>query len=518
MTRRILIAGFKHETNSFSVLPTDLDAYRARCLCYGNDILDVFADTNSEIAGFLDVCAENEWTPVPSVVADASPSGIVTQDAYDAISNRILADATSDGSVDGVLLQLHGAMVAGHTPDGEGYLLRMLREALGPSVPIGVTLDLHGNVSEDMARYADAIVSYRTYPHIDQREIATECATLIGKTLSGDSQPVCHVRRPPMLTGLDHGRTTAPGPMREALHQAQTLMASANVHSVSVMAGFSPADTPDAGPSVVIVADRANANASEQADEIVSHVWETRQISTVELQSTKKAIAVAKEKGKPGAPVVIADFADNPGGGGYGDSTKLLRALIDSEMQHVGYSALYDPETAEACHRAGAGAVIPLSLGGKVDPQFGPSIDVEATILKLTDGKFPLEGPMQAGVPIDMGSSALIEIKGVQVVVSSRRYQNFDQMYFKSFGVDLGTLSVIAVKSSQHFRAAYGAMASEVVVVDDGNGITTEDPRARDYRKLRRPIFPLDFSDTSPLYDLCGAVTWLCDLQEGRAV
>ena len=492
MTRRILIAGFKHETNTFSVLPTDLDAYRARCLYFGSDILDVFADTNSEIAGFLDVCATNNWTPVSSVVADASPSGTVTREAYDTISRRILKDAMSGDGVDGVLLQLHGAMVAEHTPDGEGYLLRILREALGPSVPIGVTLDLHGNVTEDMARYADVIVSYRTYPHIDQREIATECATLIGKTLSGDIQPVCHVRRPPMLTGLDHGRTTAPGPMLDALQQAETLMGSANVHSVSVMAGFSPADMPDAGPSVVIVADHENSDALSQADEIVSHIWETREVSTVELQSTQHALSVASKKGKPGAPVVIADFADNPGGGGYGDSIKLLRALIESGLQNVGFSALYDPESAEICHQSGEGTVVKLSLGGKIDPQFGSPIDIEASVMKLTNGRFLLEGPMQARVPIDMGASALIEIAGVRVVVASRRYQNFDQMYFKSFGVDLGTMAVIAVKSSQHFRAAYGDMASDVVVVDDGDGITTEDPSARNYRSLRRPIFPLD--------------------------
>ncbi len=494
MPKHILIAGFKHETNTFSVLPTDLDAYRARCLCYGDEILAVFADTNSEISGFLDVCATHDWIPVPSVVADASPSGVVTREAFDTISARILADATSGNGVDGVLLQLHGAMVAEHAADGEGYLLRVLREALGPSVPIGVTLDLHGNVTEDMARYADVIVSYRTYPHVDQREIATECAMLIGKTLDGKLHPVCHVRRPPMLTGLDHGRTTAPGPMRNALQQAHALTKSANIHSVSVMAGFSPADIPDAGPSAVIVADRAYTNASGAADEIVSHIWQTRNVSTVDLQSTEQAITIAKANGKPGAPVVIADFADNPGGGGYGDSTRLLRALIESGLSRVGYSALYDPESAATCHQAGQGAKIELSLGGKVDQLFGPPVNVEARVLKLTDGRFSLEGPMQAGVPIDMGPSALIDIAGVQVVIASRRYQNFDQMYFKSFGVDLSTLAVIAVKSAQHFRAAYGDMASEVVVVDDGNGITTEDLCARHYGNLRRPIFPLDLT------------------------
>ena len=493
MSKRVLIGGFKHETNTFSVLQTDLDAYRARCLYHGEEVLEIFRETNSEIAGFLDVCAENAWVPVPSIVADASPSGPVTKDAYDEITTTLLQDATAGGGVDAVLLQLHGAMVAEHLSDGEGQLLRSLREELGPNVPIGVTLDLHANVTEDMVRYADVVVSYRTYPHVDQREIAVECAAHVAKTLEKEINPVCYVRRPPMLTGLDHGRTTSPGPMQQALAQAADLMESTGVHSVSVLAGFSPADIPDAGPSVIVVTDRDNDAAERQADQIVAHIWETRNVHTVELKSTAEAIALARTKGKPGQPVVIADFADNPGGGGYGDSTLLLRSLIESDLQNVGYGALFDPESAEACHLAGEGSTVSLSLGGKVDPQFGPPVDVTANVVKLTNGKFILEGPMQAGIPINMGPSALIEVRGVQLVIGSQRYQNFDRMYFKSFEVDLDQLAVIAVKSSQHFRAAYGELATDIVVVDEGNGITTEDAGSRDYKNLRRPIHPIDF-------------------------
>ena len=380
MSKRVLIGGFKHETNTFSLLQTDLDAYRARCLYRGDEVLEIFRETNSEIAGFLDVCTANAWLPAPSIVADASPSGPVTKKAFEEIRATLLQDATAEGGVDAVLLQLHGAMVAEHLSDGEGQLLRSMREALGPNVPIGATLDLHANVTEDMARYADVIVSYRTYPHVDQRDIAVECAALIAKTLNKQISPVCHVRRPPLLTGLDHGRTTAPGPMRQALEQAADLMQSPGVHSVSVLAGFDPADIPDAGPSVVIVSERGNDAAVRQADQIVAHIWETRNVHTVELKSTAEAIALARTKGQPGRPVVIADFADNPGGGGYGDSTLLLRSLIDSDLQNVGYGALYDPESAAACHLAGEGSTVSLSLGGKVDRQFGPPVDVTGDV------------------------------------------------------------------------------------------------------------------------------------------
>lgn len=492
MSKRILVGGFKHETNTFSVLATGLEAYQARGLYRGEEILRTFPDTNSEIAGFLDVCAERGWAPVPSIVGDASPSGPVTREAFDEVAATLVRDAMAGDGVDAILLQLHGAMVAEHLLDGEGELLRLLRAAVGAGVPIGVTLDLHANVSEAMARHADVIVSYRTYPHVDQRAIAVECGRLTGKALDGEISPVCHVRRPPMLTGLDHGRTTAPGPMREALRQAAELMGMPGIHSVSVLAGFAKADMPDAGPAVVIVADRAIVDAPRLADEIVAHIWETRDVHTVETQTVDQAVATARTEGQAGRPVVIADFADNPGGGGYGDSTGLLRALIQSDLRNVGYSALFDPETAEACHRAGEGAAVDLSLGGKIDRKFGPPVEVAATVLKLTDGTFLLEGPMQAGVPADLGPSALIEASGVRVVVASKRYQNYDRMFFKSFGVQPAELAVVAVKSAQHFRAAYGEMAAAVVVVDEGDGITTDDVGAREYKTLRRPIYPID--------------------------
>ena len=205
-------------------------------------------------------------------------------------------------------------------------------------------------------------------------------------------------------------------------------------------------------------------------------------------------VAVAREKGRPGSPVVIADAADNPGGGGYGDSAKLLRALVDSGIDKVAFGALFDPETAAACHKAGVGASLPVRLGGKVDGKFGPPVEGEATVLALSDGKFRFEGPMQRGVPVDMGPSAAVRIGGVDVVVASRRYQNYDRMFFLSLGIDPGTYAVVAVKSSQHFRAAYQPLASEVVVVDEGNGITTQDIRSRTYKDVRRPIYPLDLT------------------------
>jgi microcystin degradation protein MlrC len=492
MTKRVLIAGFKHETNTFSVLPTDIESYRERGLFSGTEVADVFRDTNSEIAGFMDVAQRYGWQPCLSAVADASPSGRVTQAAYEEITGRILADAVADGPVDAVLLQLHGAMVADHTDDGEGLLLQQLRQKLGSSVPIGVTLDLHANVTDDMARYADVIVSYRTYPHIDQREVANECGDFIARAVAGEIAPVTTVRRAPMLNGVDLGRTTAPGPMRDALALAKEISEGPTVLSISVLAGFAAADIPDVGPSVVIVGDGYDPAHRAEADRIVSFMWQTRDMRTVEPSTNAEAVAVARENAKVGAPVVIADAADNPGGGGYGDSTGLLHALHESGLEKIAFGALFDPESAAACHAAGKGAEVDLHLGGKVDTISGPPLVCKGEVLALSDGRFRLEGPMQAGVPVDMGPSAAVRVGGLDIVVGSRRYQNYDRNFFRTLGLEPADYAVIAVKSSQHFRAAYAPGASTVVMVDEGNGITTLDVKSRTYAHVRRPIWPFD--------------------------
>ena len=221
-------------------------------------------------------------------------------------------------------------------------------------------------------------------------------------------------------------------------------------------------------------------------------MWRTREVLTIEPLTAEKALAAARSKGAPGAPYVIADFADNPGGGGYGDSTILLRAMITGGVENAAFSALYDPESVAACVDAGAGAELELDLGGKVDPSLGAPVKAQGTVAGLFDGAFKLEGPMATGVPINIGPAAVFRVGGLDVVLASRRAQNYDRQFFKAFGIEPSERSILAVKSAQHFRADYAPLACEIAVVDEGGGITSHNFKSLDYKHIRRPIWPLD--------------------------
>lgn len=493
MAPRVLIAGFKHETNTFSKLPTDLDAYRARQYQVGEEAMRAaYTGTNTEIAGFLDACGKYGWKPVLSVAADATPSGKVTREAFDTVSGHILKTIEEKGPFDAILLQLHGAMVAEAHEDGESAVLALIRERVGRAIPIGVTHDLHANVTDSTCALADVLVSYRTYPHVDQHETAMKCAALIARMLAGEIRPKVTVARGPQLDGVDHGRTTAPGPMLEALDMADGLTAKHGLLSASVNAGFPWADVSYVGPTAIVVADEGNNGAAEAANALRDAIWRTRGELTIRHVTANEALAEARKTAKPGAPFVIADFADNPGGGGYGDSTGLLRSMIDAELDSAALSALYDPESVEACRAAGAGAEVDLQLGGKLDPALGAPVAARGTVMGLYDGAFKLEGPMATGLAINLGNVAVFRTGGVDVVLASRRAQNFDRQFFRAFGIEPTKRAVVVIKSAQHFRADYASIASSIAVVDEGGGITSHDFRALDYRNVRRPIWPLD--------------------------
>ncbi len=492
MTQRVLIAGFRHETNTFSKLATDLSAYQARDLYYGDDIVAQFSGTRTEVAAIVDVAKKYRWELIPVVYADATPSGKVTREVFDHVSGALLKALEQQGPFDAILLCLHGAMVTEHLDDGEGTLLSLLRDRIGPVIPIGVTLDLHANVTDRMAALADVMVSYRTYPHVDAYEVGREVAELVARAMHMDIRPRTVVARGAMLDGADHGRTTAPGPMTEALALAKEFESERSVLAVSINAGFPWADIRETGPSVVVVGDGNDSRHAEIASVLIQHIYDNRERSTVETMSVADAVARMLKRGRKKGPIVVADFADNPGGGGYGDATGLLKGMLDAKLKDAAFANMYDPDAAAACAQAGEGAEVSVTLGGRLDPSTGAPLEVTGTVQRLTDGRFVYEGPMSKGVKVKTGPTAVLRVNGLEIVITSRRYQVYDLNFFKHAGIDPAKKKFVAVKSAHHFRAAFAPIASEIIVVDEGGGITSRNFKKLPYEKVRRPVWPLD--------------------------
>jgi microcystin degradation protein MlrC len=403
----------------------------------------------------------------------------------------ILDAAEKRGPFDGVLLHLHGAMVTESHEDAEGELLARLRARLGPDMPIIATLDLHANVTHRMTENANALIAFRTYPHIDMHERALQAAELLDRAMRGEVRPVTVIAKRPMLHGLDWGRTQR-GPMAELIGRGEALEAGGQALAVSICAGFALANIHDVGPSVTVTTDGADPNGRAVAEEFMDHAWTEREFTTVNMLSVAEAVARAR-KGNPGdKPLVIADFTDNPGGGGYGDATALLDGLVKGGVERVAFHAICDPEAVEQGMRIGVGARTILTIGGKTDPALGGGpLDLDGEIVCLTNGKFIAYGPMGGGVERNYGPSMLFRVGGIDIVVITNNGQATDLGQFTSLGIDPARYTTVAVKSMQHFRAAFEPIAREVVLVDTG-ALCQVKYLPELFTKVRRPIWPLD--------------------------
>ncbi len=482
-----------HETNTFSQLPTTLDSYKARSLYYGSDVTKFMRGTKTEIAAFIDACERFGWHGTYPVFANATPSGKVTEETFEHITNVIVDALKDQGPFDAVCLALHGAMVCTHLDDGEGELIARVRAVVGSNIPIVVTLDLHANISDQMAELADIITIYKTYPHIDQYETANEAAALLQRTLEGEIKPHVVVSRGQMLDGADHGRTTMSGPMTEVLERAKAGLAGVDdVLSCSVAAGFPWVDINDTGPSVVVVGNGYLPAHQELADDLIAEIWRSRKRISIDIQTIEQTIMAIQTAGERTAPIVVADFADNPGGGGYGDGTRLLQAMIDANVQDAVYGLLYDPVAVRTCVEQGLGAHVVVAIGGKIDARYGKPIPVTGYVVAVTDGNLTLKGPMMAGSRIAMGPTVVLRVGGIDIFMTSGRFQLYDLRFFEHADIDPRTKAVVVVKSAHHFRAAFAPIASEVIVTDGGGGLTSRNYKELDYKKVRRPVYPLD--------------------------
>ncbi|MBJ6127740.1 M81 family metallopeptidase [Microvirga splendida] len=488
VARRVLVAEFMHETNTFSVQLTDEQAFKNSSYYLGDEIPKAFKRTRTSIGAAFEAADKFAWDVVHPVVAGANPSGRVTDNCFEAVTKRIL-DACDE--VNGILLHLHGSMSTQSYDDGEGELLARIRARVGDDVPLVVVLDLHATVTQQMADNANALISYRTYPHVDQYERTWQAAELLEKAMAGEVSPKVALARRPILYALDGGRTTSP-PMMELLRRGDQIETAGKALVVSVQAGFSSADVHDIGPSIAVTGnDRAAAQAI--AERLMDYAWEQRTFSSIHFTPLDEAITQAKAgEERATKPLVIADYSDNPGSGAYGDATRLLKAVLDADLQNVGFHAICDPEAVLQAQAAGVGNKVTLMLGGKTDPTMGGGpLEITGHVAAITDGSFIAYGPMGGGARRNYGLSLLLRVGGVEIVVISHNGQATDLGQFTSLGVDPTRKSTIIVKSMQHFRAAFEPIAREVLEVDTG-ALSTRNFKERPYKKVRRPIWPLD--------------------------
>ncbi|MDJ0387305.1 M81 family metallopeptidase [Roseomonas sp. E05] len=483
---RIALGGFLHESHSFAPRPTTWAEFQHPGgfppFQRGEGLLDALRPTSVPSAGAIAEAERRGFELVPLAWCFANPAGPVTEEAFERISACIvadLADALDAGPLDGVYLDLHGAMVAEGYPDAEGELLRRVRAVVGPEMPVTASLDPHCNLTALMVRMADALVPFRTYPHVDMKQAGARAMELLAERIARKAPWARAFRQLDYWMPLT-AQCTMVEPMAGVMATRADLAEREGMAELAFCFGFPYADFPDCG--VALAAFAADPAAAETAADALVQYLQQREADFAggvlpASEGVAEAIRLAKSAQKP---IVLADTQDNPGGGGHGDTTGLLAELVRQQAPAT-LGMINDAESAAACHAAGEGAELALRLGGKSD---GAPLEVTAKVLRLSDGRFTCTGPMSAGNPADLGPSALIGIGPVKVIVVSRKMQAHDQALFRQIGVEPAAEKILALKSSVHFRADFQPIAEKVLVVA-APGPVLADPSSLPFQHLR---------------------------------
>ena len=486
---RIAIGGFQHETNTFAPSLATLREFEMSDewpgLTTGAGLPERVRGMNLPIAGFIEEAERAGHRLLPATWGSASPSSYVTEHAYEHIAGLIVEGLRAARPLDAVYLCLHGAMVTEHLEDGEGELLRRVRSLVGRNVPVVASLDFHANMTPEMIEHADALVGYRTYPHIDMADTGRRTARHLDGLLRGSGAAHKAFRQVPFMIPLTWQCTTSE-PMRSIMEMRDDLEGG-EVASLTVMAGFPAADIHHCGPSVFGYG--RSPDAVERAVDAVAREIERRESEfDGELHSADEGVRRAMEIAHSAShPVVIADTQDNPGAGGDSDTTGMLCALVDNDAPAAALGMLVDPEAALAAHAAGAESTINIALGGRSGIPGDAPFAAEFRVEQVGDGQFTGTGPMYGGARMNLGPMASLRIRDIQVLVGSRKAQLADLAMYRHCGIEPTTRKIIVNKSSVHFRAAFEPIASEVLVCV-APGPMAADPGALPWTRLRPGI------------------------------
>lgn len=492
---KLVIAQMKHETNTYSPVPTPLGRFAGRSgiPAEGAQAIGSCRGTGSAIGAFIDLAEAAGAQLVVPVVANAWPSGPVADLAFEHIASRIVAAIAA--GCDAALLDLHGAMVTESHEDGEGELLRRIRR-IAPDLPIGVALDMHANVFPDFAASVTSLAGYQTYPHVDMYGTGLRAGRPIIDLLAGRARPVLAWGQRPMLPHvMRQGSDFAPN--RELQARCRAIEAEGAL-AASLWVGFPNADITHAGLSAAVVTDGDPARARALCDALLDEGWQKRADFVFAPQPLADSITRARALAvdAPGSgPIVLLDHCDNCASGGTMDTMDVLDAILDAELPDVAVFAVFDPQAVQRMICAGVGATVTLPLGGNLDmpalalpgrPRF-----VSGTVRALVDGRYRNRGPMAAGECNDMGPSAVLAVGSVTIAVISNHVEPHDLAAFEALGIDPRAHRFLMLKSRVHWRAGLGPLARAVVECD-GSGVCTSDYSRLAFRRLRRPIYPLD--------------------------
>lgn len=493
---RIATGAISHETNTFCAHPTTLDnfkydRYAPRSAKTGyldaKDFFEEFTGTKSGAGGFIDASRNLGFELVPTIWASATPGGTVTSETFDYLLSALLRELQNAGKVDGVLLGLHGGGYSEIHNDLEGKVLEDVREIIDEDAPLATTYDFHANVSDLVIDTADFIVGYDTYPHIDMYERGVEAASIMVSTIKGEVKPTMAMEKPALIPPLQAQFTGRP-PMSKIMDLAHRIEREKGILNVTVSASFPLTDREDTAISLIVTSDNNVNLAKTKAKTLSDLAWNLRRDFLVTPTPIKQAVQEAMSN--PG-PTILADIGDNPGAGGSTDGTALPRALIGVGAKSTVIAVIRDPEAVSKAIQVGVGNQITMKIGGKTDKLHGDPLEVTGYVRLISDGIFRNRGPMLAGAETRLGRTVVLDCNGVEIILTELRHQPTDLQLYRSLGIEPSERRIIVVKSSVHYRAAHGPIAKKIIEVDTP-GVTGPDLKQYPFRKVKRPIFPLD--------------------------
>lgn len=486
---RIAIGELKQETNTFAPTPTELEHFRNWHLWHGDEVIANARDTNCEIAGFIDVCESAGHELLPTIAAFALSSGAVTPHAYETLHDDLLARLAALQPFDAVLLALHGAMVVEGEDDADGATIEAVRELIGPETPFVVSMDLHANLTRRCVAHADAIVGFRTSPHIDLRDTGQRAARVLVRWLAGEVRPVMSAVKIPMVTPASTHVHSLPGPFQR-LMDASAAAETGKVLSTTVFAVQPWLDIAEMGFATVAVTDGDPELAERVACDLAEQAWAERD-AFMETTLVPPAEAIRRALARDDGPVVLADLADGTGAGSPGDATAVIAALLEADPPETALVCVRDPEAVEAALAAGVGAEIDVMVGGKLDNVYNRPVRFAGVVEFAGPASFRFGGGGYTGVEMAMGPSAVVRHNNIRLLIVGRSVFTVDPEMYRAVGLEPAEARIVVVKSHIQFRAGYDPIAAEIILLDTP-GMSTDHLERLDFRRIPRPLFPFD--------------------------